>query len=418
MRKMNEDLFLKAEYDNNKALILENGECVTYEKLREMTNDLYKHINERCLVFCLCDNSYECIMAYISFINNKVVPLLLSTDISCETLQCMIELYKPTYLWMPQKKYMNISNTVILSKIKEKCKFSEYGLYKICYKTNSTNKNSREYIHKELAVLLTTSGSTGSSKLVRVSYKNLFSNAISIIEYLNISSKDTTITVLPFFYAYGLSVINSHIMAGACIVLNNRSVMDIEFWNKFNKNKVVSFAGVPYTFELLDRMNFYRMNLPELKYYTQAGGRLSTKLQEKFAQYALENEKKFYVMYGQTEATARIAYLPCEDCCTKIGSVGKAIPGGYIELINEGKVVSKAKAQGELVYKGPNVTLGYAYEFEDLNKGDEWNGKLYTGDIAEYDEDGYLYIVGRKTRFIKIHGKRINLDDIEKLMIN
>lgn len=174
---------------------------------------------------------------------------------------------------------------------------------------------------------------------------------------------------------------------------------------------------MPYTYEMLERLRFRRMHLPSLRYMTQAGGKLSPELHKKFAEYAIENGKKFIVMYGQSEATARMAYLPAEDSLRKYGSMGIAIPRGKFTLIDvNGKEVTDADVTGELVYIGPNVTMGYAQKPEELALGDERNGRLETRDMARRDEEGYYYIVGRKKRFLKVYGNRVNLDELDGLL--
>jgi acyl-coenzyme A synthetase/AMP-(fatty) acid ligase len=190
-----------------------------------------------------------------------------------------------------------------------------------------------------------------------------------------------------------------------------------KFWTCFREFGATSFGGVPYTYEMLDRLNFLRMELPSLRTMTQAGGGLSPELHRKFAEYARENDRAFVVMYGQAEATARMSYLPPEKSLEKIGSVGVAIPGGELSLVSSGgDVIAGPDVVGELVYRGANVTLGYAERGEDLIKGDERGGVLMTGDMARRDNDGYYYIVGRKKRFLKIFGNRVNLDETERLI--
>ncbi|MCF0142786.1 MAG: AMP-binding protein, partial [Parasporobacterium sp.] len=266
-------------------------------------------------------------------------------------------------------------------------------------------------------LMLTTSGSTGSPKFVRQSYTNVFTNAEQIVEYLELSETERPITTLPMNYTYGLSIINSHLLVGAAILVTDKGLMQKEFWSFFKEGGATSFGGVPYTYEMLDRLRFYRMDLPTLRYMTQAGGKLIPELHAKYADYAEKNGKKFIVMYGQCEATARMGYLPADKAVEKCGSMGIAIPGGVFKLIDaEGGIVTEPLVTGELVYEGANVTLGYAECGEDLIKGDERQGVLQTGDMAQFDADGYYYIVGRKKRFLKIYGNRVNLDEIDRLI--
>jgi acyl-coenzyme A synthetase/AMP-(fatty) acid ligase len=222
---------------------------------------------------------------------------------------------------------------------------------------------------------------------------------------------------MPMSYTYGLSIINSHLWVGASIILTGQTLMQKEFWQQFKDYAATSFGGVPYIYEMLEKLHFFRMDLPHLKTMTQAGGKLSPESHKRFAEYAGANDKKFVVMYGQTEATARMSYLPAEKSLEKYGSMGIAIPGGEFNLIDiDGNEIKEPEIIGELVYKGANVTLGYAENGADLKKGDERGGILITGDMAKRDADGFYYIVGRKKRFLKIFGNRVNLDETERLL--
>lgn len=271
-------------------------------------------------------------------------------------------------------------------------------------------------VHGDLAVLLSTSGSTGSRKFVRLSYENVDANAASIAEYLGIDGAHVAITALPVSYSYGLSVVNSHLARGAAVVLTEASVVDEAFWARVREHGVTSFAGVPHTFELLERVGFASMDLPSLRYFTQAGGRLAADKVERFGKLARARGWTFFVMYGQTEATARIAYVPPDLLLDDPGCIGVPIPGGALSLRDEqGGTVGAPDTPGELIYRGPNVMMGYAQGAEDLAKGRELE-ELPTGDIACRNRRGLYYLVGRKSRFSKLFGLRINLDDVEKAL--
>ncbi|MEU6911820.1 AMP-binding protein [Streptomyces olindensis] len=274
-------------------------------------------------------------------------------------------------------------------------------------------RESAHTLHPDLALLLSTSGSTGSPKLVRLSHDNLQANAESIATYLGISAADRAATTLPMHYCYGLSVIHSHLLRGAGLLLTERSVSDAAFWDEFRAARGTSLAGVPYTFDLLDRVGFEQMRLPHLRYVTQAGGRLPPERVARYAESGRRAGWELFVMYGQTEATARMAYLPPALAAERPQAVGVPIPGGSFRIspvdgIDEPGV-------GELVYSGPNVMLGYAESPADLALGRTME-ELHTGDIARRAPDGLYEIVGRRSRFTKILGLRIDPQRVEAIL--
>lgn len=391
-------------YKNNIAVIDENSNRITYGELDLYCKKLTDNIQKRCLVFNLCSNEIGSLVGYVGFLNAKIVPVMLKADLDETLLTNLIETYKPSYINLPTSMKNNFN------------KFESIYL-NLNYTLLKTNFKTEYKLNDELALLLTTSGSTGSPKLVRQSYKNIEANTKSIVEYLKLDETERAITTLPMNYTYGISIINTHLWVGASIILTDKGLMQKEFWQQMKEFETTSFAGVPYTYEMLDKLRFFRMDLPKLRYMTQAGGKLSPELHHKFAQWAKDCDKKFIVMYGQTEATARMSYLPYEKSLEKYGSMGIAIPKGKFSLIDvNGKEIKTPEKVGELVYEGDNVTLGYAECGEDLSKEDERQGILVTGDMAKFDEDGFYYIVGRKKRFLKIYGNRVNLDEIEGLI--
>jgi acyl-CoA synthetase (AMP-forming)/AMP-acid ligase II len=262
--------------------------------------------------------------------------------------------------------------------------------------------------HPDLALLLTTSGSTGSPKLVRLSLNSIVANARSIVSYLALSEKERSIQGLPMHYSYGLSLINSHLMAGGTIVLTPHPFYATAFWQDFDRSACTSFAGVPYMYEMLTRLRFEPATHPTLRAMTQAGGGLRPDLIRAIHRRASQAGVRFFVMYGQTEATARISYVPPESLEEKAGSIGVPIPGGRLEM----ERVEDLDAC-ELVYSGANVMMGYAESAACLARGDELNGVLRTGDLARRDGDGYFYLTGRLKRIAKLFGRRINLAELE-----
>lgn len=391
------------KYGNNQVFIDDRKETMTYRELEDFSDRFYQAVGERTLLFILCTNTIGSVSGYVSCINRKVVPALLSSGIDINLLNRLIENYQPSCLWCPEDHTLTKQYKAI---------FREKG-----YCLLETGYDRKCELFSELALLLTTSGSTGSPKFVRQSYLNILSNAESIAGYLGIGMDERPITTLPMNYTYGLSIINSHILKGATIILTEFGMMQKEFWQLLKSERATSFGGVPYTYEMLVKLRFFHMDLPDLRYMTQAGGKLSPELHRQFAEYAVQNHKKFIVMYGQCEATARMSYLPAEKSLEKYGSVGIAIPGGKFRLIDvDEKEIIEPNVEGELVYMGANVTLGYAERREDLKEGDKRHGILETGDIAKRDEDGFYYIVGRKKRFLKVYGNRLNLDEISVLL--
>ncbi|MGP3914779.1 AMP-binding protein [Nonomuraea sp. 10N515B] len=255
--------------------------------------------------------------------------------------------------------------------------------------------------HPDLAILLATSGSTGNPKLVRLSRQAVLANAQAIATALSITPGEIAPTSLPLHYSYGLSVLNSHLAAGATVMLTEAGLLERSFWTHLDAHRCTSLAAVPYQYEMLRRLRYDRSEHPTIATLTQAGGRLSPELIAEFS----EKADRFFVMYGQTEATARIAILPPDRLADKPGSVGVAVPGGRLDV-----------EDGEVVYHGPNVMMGYAETAADLALGDDLGGVLRTGDLGRLDSEGFLSITGRLKRIAKIFGVRVNLDDVERLL--
>ena len=373
-------MFNLDKYGNNIAVITDAGESLTYSELSQKTSVSVP----RGLVFCLAHNNLDTFLGYVTCLQSGLPIVMLDGSKPKEVIDALIEVYRPEYIWDGGLKETGLTGGVI---------------------------------NPELALCLTTSGSTGSPKFVRLSAKNILANADSIAEYLEIDDYERPITTLPMYYSYGLSVINSHLLKGATILLTNHTYAQREFWNFLKEQKATSIAGVPYTYEVLRRLRFFRMDLPYLKVMTQAGGKLNKDIAKEYIDFAAANGKKFYVMYGQTEATARMSYLPWESAQEKYASMGVAIPGGKFSLMDaDGKEITAPEVDGELIYEGPNVSLGYAECRADLAKGDENYGVLHTGDVARRDADGYYYITGRLKRFVKVWGNRCNLDAAEQIV--
>ena len=364
--------------------VVTNERTYTYTQLAQQSNKFIFNSTQKELILILTKNTVQVLASYIAALDSGHAVMLLNYDINKELLVKNIEQYRPKWIVGDINISGYKSENLLLTRIDE---------------------TSNYKIHADLAVLLSTSGTTGSQKFVRLSYGNIRSNAQSIIEYLAIDENERAVMNLPLSYSYGMSIVNSHLLAGAALILSEESVMEKSFWEEVREHKATSLPGVPFTYQMLQRIGFMKMDLPYLKKLTQAGGRLNEKLVKAFGEYAQQNNKRFFVMYGQTEASPRMSYIPHERVLTKLGSIGIAIPGGNLTIDSE---------TSELIYKGANVMMGYAECLEDLSLGDELSGILYTGDTATVDNEGYFTITGRMKRFIKLFGLRINLDDVEK----
>lgn len=400
-------IFTLEKYKGNTAFLCESGMKILYDDILALSEEVADELGHRKLILMTASDSVAALMYYLAFLCTENVVILLPQEVHKTVYAGHIEDYHPDYiccpgLWADEQDVRR----------GEVNRYLDYSLF-VC------EPEFRKNLHQDLALLLPTSGSTGHSKLVRQSRKNIVANAQAIVGYLEISEKDRPIMSLPMSYTYGLSVIHSHIMSGASILLPSSRIYQKKFWDFFRENRGTSFSGVPYTYEIIDKMKILSMDLPYLNCMTQAGGRLSEPLQRKLAEYARQHDIRFYVMYGQTEATARMAYLPYEIFWSgeKINSIGIPIPDTQIKLFDgAGEEVTEPYCQGEITFFGRNVSMGYAEGYQDLAKGNENQFRLKTGDIAYADEDGFYYICGRRSRFIKLLGKRIHLDDIESML--
>ncbi|MCQ2346457.1 MAG: AMP-binding protein [Paludibacteraceae bacterium] len=272
-------------------------------------------------------------------------------------------------------------------------------------------------VHPQLSHLLPTSGSTGSPKLVRHCYENIEAAGLNIATFFRLKETDRPLMVLPLYYTMGLSMIFSHFKVGATVLITGLNMTDAGFWRFLKDEHATSFTGVPYSYQILNLMRFYRMDLPDLELLTQGGGKMPKDLNLRFAEYCQEKGKRWVATYGQSECTARMAYLPAKWAVEKVGSIGIAVPNGELSLIDEaGHAVTTPHTEGEMCYRGKNVTMGYATCAQDLMKGDERHGYIHTGDLAYFDEDGCYYIVGRMGRFLKLFGMRVGLDECEQII--
>mgnify|MGYP000153703058 FL=1 len=384
------------------AAIDASGAILRYGELLSFSERIGSLLPARSLLFLLTENNVGGIAWSMGCINSGNVPLILNAHIE-EGLYCnLFEIYRPSYVCLPTSMASALQYEIV-------CENYGYTLLHTGMKPCA--------LHTDLSHLLPTSGSTGSPKLVRHKYENIGGAALNISTFFGLTSDDRPLLVLPLYYTMGLSVVFSHLYVGATVLITNQSMTDKAFWNFMKEQRATSFTGVPYSFEILNLMRFFRMDLPDLTLLTQGGGKMPHQLNLKFAEYCRDNGKRWIATYGQSEGTARMAYLPAEWAIEKVGSIGRAVPNAELSLIDrEGNLIEEANTEGEMCYRGKNVTMGYARSREDLLLGDERNGFMRTGDLAYRDEDGCYYIVGRMGRFLKLFGMRIGLDECEQII--
>ncbi len=399
------DFFLNSidQFGKNVVYFDEDNKQVSYETLIEEADFFVQDLHSRTVVLCQASNKSEFLMAYVGFMRSGLVPLLLPSQLNPTTLDNLISVFSPRFLFLENENLYSSSN------YRWKKNLGRYLLF----------ENSKAFVklNSDLALLLTTSGSTGNSKLVKLSYQNIQANCEAIVEYLHLDNSSRAITSLPFNYSYGLSIINTHLFVGGSIILNENSIAEPKFWEKFQDLNATHLGGVPFSYEMFKRFHKKIFSNHSLKVLTQAGGKLPHELVSFFANECKSRFIDFFVMYGQTEATARMSYMNCEDALLHPKSIGKAIPNGRFSLLDKsGQLIKDANCEGELVFEGPNVFMGYASMQDDLAKDDEVNGKLFTGDLATRDEMGNYYIVGRSNRIAKIYGVRINLQELDDFL--
>ncbi|MEN5207878.1 AMP-binding protein [Stenotrophomonas terrae] len=386
--------FWNLEQHDARIALIDGDKSLDYTALANLADQHAARLPDGRGMGLLCMPSHvDAVALYLGALRSgRQVPLLLQPDTDPQLLAALVVHYQPDWVASPGKAaagYRTVHQGAALSlHVREAAAAPDVP-------------------HPDLALLLSTSGSTGSSKLVRLSSSGLNANASAIVEYLGLHADDRAITTLPLAYSFGMSILNSHLAVGGSVVLSEDSLMTREFWDSARRHGITSLSGVPATFEILRRMGLARMQLPSLRMLTQAGGRLRDELVAYFAESSQAHRLEFFVMYGQTEASPRISYVPSARIIDKVGSIGVPVPGGRMQV---------DATTGELIYYGANVMMGYASTRTDLAKGDELQGALRTGDLARVDEDGFHYITGRAKRFLKISGNRVNLDEVEAML--
>jgi acyl-CoA synthetase (AMP-forming)/AMP-acid ligase II len=355
----------------------------------------------------MADNTPFFIISYLSIICSGNIAVLVETRISKKDLTGIINSSSLTAAFV-QKKYRNSFEDSGVALMDETIidELSDPTLFLPALPDMQDD---------DIGVIIFTSGSTGTKKGVMLTHKNLIANTRSIIDYLKLDETDRICVVLPFFYCYGASLLHTHLRVGGSVVLNQKP-----FLGSINKDidtyACTGFAGVPSTYQILiNKTPFLQQTFPSLRYFTQAGGQLPNRyitiLADTFPQ------KKLFVMYGATEATARLSYLPPELVMCKMGSIGKGIPGVTLAVLDENGIPVKPGTTGEIAARGDNIMKGY-YQDPEGTEAVIKNGWLYTGDLATIDDEGFIFVVGRSKNIIKSGGYRISPNEIENEILS
>ena len=373
---------LLARHGDSPAVRDDDGTVITYARILDLAADYARQLGPRRLIFLRTASTASSVAAWLALLASDQVTLAIEHDLPPDRLAALVDLYRPDAIIDPQAAISPGPGGTAL--------------------------------HPDLAVLLSTSGSTGSPKLARFTAAALLANASAIGDYLGLTAAERPFLALPTSYSYGMSIINSHALVGACIEITAYGVMQAEFWAGLNARAVTSLAGVPFHYDAIRRLGMDRLATPSLTTLTQAGGKLPAPVAAKYAQWAAANGRRFITMYGQTEAGPRLTWLPPELLASHAGAIGVAIPGVTIDLVGaDGQLITEPGVSGEMRCTSPAVMMGYAHGAADLARGNDLGGVLMTGDLASRDDAGILSITGRASRMIKLFGTRVNLDDID-----
>ncbi|SMO66479.1 Acyl-CoA synthetase (AMP-forming)/AMP-acid ligase II [Saccharicrinis carchari] len=406
---------LPKDIDTEELFVLGQKETLSFYDLKQqvfmLAGALRKKYGCGNKIILLSPNNNFCIVSYLAIMKsgNVVVPLNPSTE--KQQLQFVKAQTGCEVMFVPEVLKRRIE-------VPFKDVWCEADIQSICKDGSTFDSIEADELDPDtLAQIIYTSGSTAMPKGVMISHRNIIANTSSIVDYLNLTSADIMEVVLPFFYCYGLSLLHTHLRVKGKIVLNNNFIFLGSVYKDFEKYKCTGFAGVPSHFQILMRKSdtFVKTQFPHLRYVTQAGGKLHSVFIEEFRK--AKPDIQFIVMYGQTEATARLSYLPAERLDDKLGSLGKGIPGVQLKVVDDLGHAIKPGQIGEIIAKGDNVMLGY-YKDEKATAQALRNGWLYTGDLATLDEEGFIYHAARKKEIIKVGGRRVSPKEIEEVIVS
>ena len=403
-------LFEKSRYLEKSFIEGDHG-TVSYAEfvrnLEHLSSGISHRYGSRKKFLLMADNTPFFIYSYFAIIDSGNIAVLVDTKTGNTDLQQILATCSPFGAFVQDTYCKNFEGSAFHI-------LDETGIHEIqhepCRVSSPPDVNA-----DDIAVIIFTSGSTGTKKGVMLTHKNLVTNTQSILDYLKLTESDRIGALLPFFYCYGASLLHTHARVGGSIVLNQQPFLgsvigDIDHY------QCTGFAGVPSTYQILiNKTPFLKEKFPTLRYFTQAGGQLPNKFIKMLSEHF--PDKQVFIMYGATEATARLSYLPPEFLTTKMGSIGKGIPGVTLAVLNEQGLPVKPSEIGEITAQGDNIMKGYYHDPEGTAAVLK-NGRLYTGDLATVDDDGFIYVVGRSKNVIKSGGFRISPHEIEKEILS
>ena len=406
------DYFFENTWQLEKPFLVGKEE-ISHNDLYTSAFDLAKWINEQVgtdkHIMLLSHNNLFFLKVYLAIIKSGNICIPLDPGIEKENYKYIHDLTDPGLIFMTREVERRLELNSSISYFPDTMPVSS--------EVHIPEAPGGTFDREKCAEIIFTSGSTGKPKGVMISHKNLIANTSSIVEYLQLTPDDRMLVVLPFYYCYGLSLLHTHLRVGGSIVLNNSFIFLGGVLKSLLDNRCTGFAGVPSHFQILLRKSdsFKQTRFPDLKYVTQAGGKLAPIFIDEFRE--AHPEVRFVVMYGQTEATARLSWLQPEIYERRKGSMGKGIPGVELRVVNEAGALIKPGETGEVIARGDNIMMGYFADEEGTKNAIRNGGWLYTGDLGTVDEDGYIYLTARSKEIIKVRGKRISPKEIEAVIL-
>lgn len=426
-------LIKSAERFPDKVAVIQKGKKMTYGEIFNASQSIASwlikdnfHPGDR--VAILMDDPVEYITSYFGILMAGGIVVALNTQTSVRSLRYQLNHCRITTVlthFKFRKYFMELSGSipnvkmVVFSGLQpgmnDNAAYQYVDLNDILTSKPDKTISLSDTSTSNIAQIIYTSGTTGEPNGVMLSHNNLASNTVSVVKYLKLTEKDRIMAVLPFFYSYGNSLLLTHFAVGGSIVVNQNFLYPNVILDEMVEEKVTGFSGVPSTFAiLLNRSAIRNYKFSDLRYVTQAGGAMAPKFAQKLKEILPDTD--IYIMYGQTEASARLSYLEPKELFRKTGSIGKAIPGVDLKVLNNSGNPVKVGEVGEIVAQGDNIMVGYWEQQEKTNQVLK-NKRLWTGDLAKKDEEGFIYLVSRKSDIIKSGAHRIGPKEIEEVIL-